>query len=228
MHRPYLKPNAAKKSQRRRRSLASRQSSNFLSANPQRPKSAIGKDGKRSPSSIPHLCLAISSLSPSPFPSLLPTPFTWSSMASTRALSRLPALAASARRPAQLGLARTRPGLLKTNGNGLLVQQAFRRGYADEKVAGVPLQGVAQTMEPPTKKKSGFRYFRWAWRATYLSLIGSVVYMGYDVYMLRNPQDQIEPLPGKKTLVVLGECSCCCPGRGHWRLALGLSVDSSS
>ena len=33
------------------------------------------------------------------------------------------------------------------------------------------------------------------------------MYVGYGVYQNRNPVDQIEPDPKKKTLVVLGTCS---------------------
>jgi len=56
---------------------------------------------------------------------------------------------------------------------------------------------------PPPKKK-GFRTLRWAWRLTYLSLLGSVAYVGYGIYEDRNPEPQTEPDPTKKTLVILG------------------------
>ncbi|THW64989.1 FAD/NAD(P)-binding domain-containing protein [Aureobasidium pullulans] len=68
------------------------------------------------------------------------------------------------------------------------LRQSFRRSYAD-------------IVKP---KKSGFRVFRWAWRATYLSAIAGLVYTGYSIYENRTPGDQPEPDPTKKTLVILG------------------------
>jgi len=71
------------------------------------------------------------------------------------------------------------------------LQQSFRRAYAD----------VA-----PAKKPRRFRYFTWLWRITYLSAIGGTAYLAYGVYELRHPEDQFEPDPSKKNLVILGEC----------------------
>jgi hypothetical protein len=68
------------------------------------------------------------------------------------------------------------------------LRQSFRRSYAD-------------AVKP---KKSGFRFFRWAWRATYLSAIAGVAYTAYGIYEMKNPGDQPEPDPSKKTLVILG------------------------
>ena len=45
---------------------------------------------------------------------------------------------------------------------------------------------------------------RWTWRATYLSAIAGLVYIGHGIYVMRNPEDQPEPDPSKKTLVILG------------------------
>lgn len=39
---------------------------------------------------------------------------------------------------------------------------------------------------------------------TYLSAIGGVGYLGYVIYLLRNPNEQFNPDPSKKTLVILG------------------------
>ena len=69
----------------------------------------------------------------------------------------------------------------------------FRRSYADS---------VA-----PVIKRRGRGFFRWTWRLTYLSAIGGVAYLSYNIYSLRTPQDQFEPDPSKKTLVVLGRCN---------------------
>jgi len=56
----------------------------------------------------------------------------------------------------------------------------------------------------PAVKKKGFRYFRWAWRLTYMSAIAGTAYASYGIWEMRNPSDQPPPDPSKKTLVVLG------------------------
>jgi NADH:ubiquinone reductase (non-electrogenic) len=71
--------------------------------------------------------------------------------------------------------------------------QSFRRSYAD-------------AVKPIKPKKSGLRIFRWAWRATYLSAIAGLAYTAYGIYEMKNPGDQAEPDPSKKTLVILGMC----------------------
>ena len=72
-----------------------------------------------------------------------------------------------------------------------LPSKLFRRSYADQ--APVPA---------PKKKRAGF--FRWTWRFTQLGLIGGSGYLVWSIYTWRNPNDQIQPDPSKKTLVVLG------------------------
>jgi len=72
------------------------------------------------------------------------------------------------------------------------LQQSFRRSYADA---------------APSKKPRRFRYFRYAWRLTYLSVIGGTAYLGYGVYEARHPEDQFQPDPTKKNLVILGQSS---------------------
>lgn len=72
----------------------------------------------------------------------------------------------------------------------LRINGIFSRSYADQPTAA------------PAKK--GFRFFRWTWRITYLSIIGGLIYTGYGIYQNRNPVEQTEPDPNKKTLVVLG------------------------
>lgn len=71
----------------------------------------------------------------------------------------------------------------------IALRQSFRRASSES--------------APP--KKKGFRVLRWTWRLTYLSAIGGLGYVGYGIYEMRNPEDQPEPDPSKKTLVVLGE-----------------------
>lgn len=68
--------------------------------------------------------------------------------------------------------------------------QAFRRSYAD-------------AVSPITKRR-GRGFFRWTWRLTYLSVLGGVGYLTYTIYLLRSPNEQFNPDPSKKTLVILG------------------------
>lgn len=58
---------------------------------------------------------------------------------------------------------------------------------------------------PPKKAGKVRKIFRWGWRLTYLSVLGSLAYVSYDVWDSQNPQAQIEPDPSKKTLVILGK-----------------------
>lgn len=68
---------------------------------------------------------------------------------------------------------------------------AFRRAYSDE--------------APKPKPGRLRRTFRWAWRLTYLSVLGLVGYTGYVIYDDRHPNPQFEQDPTKKTIVVLGK-----------------------
>lgn len=73
-----------------------------------------------------------------------------------------------------------------------LVQKGFaRRAYSTE----------APAQQAPKKR---FRFFRYLWRATYLSVILGSGYLAYSIYETRWPQEQVEPDPSKKTLVILG------------------------
>ncbi|KAK5200370.1 NADH:ubiquinone oxidoreductase [Exophiala xenobiotica] len=78
-----------------------------------------------------------------------------------------------------------------------LLQQSFRRTYAENAAPSVKLS-------PEPKPKKRFRFFRFIWRVTYLSTFAGLGYIGYQIWELRNPADQDEPDPSKKTLVVLG------------------------
>jgi NADH:ubiquinone reductase (non-electrogenic) len=60
------------------------------------------------------------------------------------------------------------------------------------------------TSDAQPKPKRRFRLFRWTWRLTKLAAVAGVGYVGYGIYEMRNPEDQPDPAPGKKTLVVLG------------------------
>jgi NADH:ubiquinone reductase (non-electrogenic) len=76
------------------------------------------------------------------------------------------------------------------------LQRQFRRTYAD----------VA-----PVKKPRRFRFFRNLWRLTYISAIAGTAYLAYGVYDLRHPEDQFEPDPSKKNLVILGKRAILTP-----------------
>ncbi len=71
---------------------------------------------------------------------------------------------------------------------------AFRRAYSD----------VAPAPKPKPKPGKLRRTFRWIWRLTYLSVGGLVGYTVYTIYQDRNPEEQFEADPTKKTLVILG------------------------
>jgi NADH:ubiquinone reductase (non-electrogenic) len=73
------------------------------------------------------------------------------------------------------------------------VQRSFRRAYANP----APTQAPAQ-------KPRRFRFFRFLWRLTYLSTIGGAAYLAYGVWDLRHPDEQFQPDPSKKNLVILG------------------------
>jgi NADH:ubiquinone reductase (non-electrogenic) len=61
-----------------------------------------------------------------------------------------------------------------------------------------------QSTEAPAPKKR-FRVLRWTWRLTWLSALAGLGYMGYGIWEMRNPGEQPQPDPSKKTLVILGE-----------------------
>ncbi|KAK7393976.1 NADH:ubiquinone oxidoreductase [Neonectria punicea] len=71
---------------------------------------------------------------------------------------------------------------------------AFRRAYADE----------APKSKPKPKAGKLRRTLRWTWRFTYLSVLATVGYTCYVVWDDRHPNEQVQPDPTKKTLVVLG------------------------
>jgi NADH:ubiquinone reductase (non-electrogenic) len=126
-------------------------------------------------------------------PSHLPT---WSMASTMRAMTRLPAasigLRIATRRQfatsPQSFVTRARPSS-RVHGDKSKLYQTFRRTYAD----------VA-----PAKKPRRFRFFTYIWRLTYLSAIGGTAYLAYGVYDLRHPDEQFEPDPTKKNLVILG------------------------
>ncbi|CZT40764.1 probable alternative NADH-dehydrogenase NDH2 [Rhynchosporium secalis] len=70
------------------------------------------------------------------------------------------------------------------------LNQNSRRAYAD--------------IAPVVKRRKRFPLFKTVWRLTYLSAIAGTAYLAYGVYDLRHPDDQFEPDPNKKNLVILG------------------------
>ena len=76
------------------------------------------------------------------------------------------------------------------------LQRVARRSYADAAPA------------PKPKKKFGF--LRWTWRLTLLTGAGLTGMLAYSIYDQRNPIEQVQPDPSKKTLVVLGVFLSAC------------------
>lgn len=58
---------------------------------------------------------------------------------------------------------------------------------------------------PPKKPGKFRRTLKWSWRLVYLSVLGSMAYVAYEVYESRHPEPQVNPDPSKKTLVILGK-----------------------
>ncbi|KZF26730.1 FAD/NAD(P)-binding domain-containing protein [Xylona heveae TC161] len=78
----------------------------------------------------------------------------------------------------------------------------FRRSYADaSEAAKVAERHPAKKPKATTILRSTLR---WTWRVTYISSIAGFGYLSWIIYQSRNPVDQAEPDPSKKTLVVLG------------------------
>lgn len=63
----------------------------------------------------------------------------------------------------------------------------------------------SESSAPPPKKPGKIRRtFRWTWRLFYLSVLGTLAYVSYEVWDIRHPEPQVAPDPSKKTLVILG------------------------
>jgi NADH:ubiquinone reductase (non-electrogenic) len=56
----------------------------------------------------------------------------------------------------------------------------------------------------PPQPRRVRRVLRWVWRLTYLSALGGLGFLAWQIYTLRYPIEQAEPDPNKKTLVILG------------------------
>ncbi|KAG6364888.1 hypothetical protein INS49_006492 [Diaporthe citri] len=63
----------------------------------------------------------------------------------------------------------------------------------------------SESSAPPPKKPGKIRRtFKWTWRLFYLSVLGTLAYVSYEVWDIRHPEPQVTPDPSKKTLVILG------------------------
>ncbi|KAH7419130.1 hypothetical protein BKA64DRAFT_6895 [Cadophora sp. MPI-SDFR-AT-0126] len=113
----------------------------------------------------------------------------------TRAMMRLPASSIGFSTAARRSFATSSQSFTRARPTSRILQersklhQNSRRAYAD----------VA-----PAKKSMRFPFFKTLWRITYLSAIAGTAYLAYGVYDLRHPEDQFEPDPTKKNLVILG------------------------
>lgn len=88
------------------------------------------------------------------------------------------------------------------------LHQSFRRTYATVPPPPVPTGPAGpdgQVGVPPPAPKRRFRVLRWLWRITYLSLLGGAGYIAYIIYDGKHPNEQFDPDPSKKTLVILGK-----------------------
>ena len=119
-------------------------------------------------------------------------------------------MASAARTQIMAAVMRTRPmpaGLLNANKFILprqalrpslersAIQTAYRRAYATLPPPPTP------TQKPPKRK---FGFLRFLWRTTWVSGLLGLGYLSYSIYETRNPIEQVEPDPSKKTLVILG------------------------
>ncbi|KAK3077821.1 External alternative NADH-ubiquinone oxidoreductase mitochondrial [Coniosporium uncinatum] len=93
-------------------------------------------------------------------------------------------------------IAKARPAPRTVTLSTPVLRQSFRRAYSERGTVSVETQQKV--------KKRGFRVLRWTWRFTYVSAIAGLVYFSYNIYMSRHPNEQQDPDPKKKTLVVLG------------------------
>lgn len=84
---------------------------------------------------------------------------------------------------------------------------ARRPSIANATLARGPFFCRSYTEQAARPPRRALRVLKWIWRATYLSVLGGLVFLGYEVYALRYPAEQAEPDPSKKTLVILGACS---------------------
>ncbi|PSS03739.1 FAD/NAD(P)-binding domain-containing protein [Coniella lustricola] len=103
------------------------------------------------------------------------------------------------------------PRILSPSVRSLTTSTASSRSALNSRIRPAALQIQRRALSdaplpPPKKAKTGKlrKTLRWTWRLTYLSLLGTVAYVSYEVWDSRNPDNQVIPDPSKKTLVILG------------------------
>jgi NADH:ubiquinone reductase (non-electrogenic) len=114
--------------------------------------------------------------------------------ASAKALAQLQK---GARQPSSFGASRAqwtpRPAF-----HQIALRQAVRH-QSSSAGTGAEIPGPS-----PIKPRKRFSVLRWTWRLTKLGALAGIGYAGYSIWEMRNPADQPDPDPSKKTLVILG------------------------
>ncbi|KAI5816349.1 hypothetical protein BZA77DRAFT_247082 [Pyronema omphalodes] len=86
-------------------------------------------------------------------------------------------------------------------GRFILPRQALRPSPERAAIQRAYSTAPSPLPSPPKKK---FRFIRTAWSVTKWTALLGTAYLAYSIYETRYPQEQIDPDPSKKTLVVLG------------------------
>ncbi|CAK7266077.1 NADH:ubiquinone oxidoreductase [Sporothrix epigloea] len=94
---------------------------------------------------------------------------------------------------------RTATAVFRRSANAAKSQTVLPRQFARLYASEAP---GADEAAPKTRRLPAV--FRWMWRLTYVSVLGTFVYIGYEIYQDRNPEPQVPRDPSKKTLVILG------------------------
>ncbi|KAI9790821.1 MAG: NADH:ubiquinone oxidoreductase [Peltula sp. TS41687] len=102
----------------------------------------------------------------------------------TRRLLSSQSLSSPMRRPS--------PAFPSPSSKAVVLRQPRRSPYSDVAAAA------------PVRRRRARFVLRWLWRLTLLSLLGGAGVLGYQIYRLRYPIEQVDPDPDKKTLVILG------------------------
>lgn len=125
------------------------------------------------------------------------------SMALATRMMRLPASSTGLRTIAQRSYATSNRALLSS------ARPTARANVSKSTVSHIAQRTYADVAPVDVKKPSKFRFLRWGWRLTYLSLLAGTAYLGYEVWELRHPDEQFQPDPTKKNLVILGTHNTC-------------------
>ncbi|OCL09417.1 external NADH-ubiquinone oxidoreductase 1 mitochondrial precursor [Glonium stellatum] len=99
--------------------------------------------------------------------------------------------------------ATSRPSIVASRARGAS-RPTFYKTALRQSIRRASTEDVIKPETVAKAKKGGFSILRWTWRLTYLSALGGIAYLGYGIYVMRHPNDQPDPDPSKKTLVILG------------------------